>query len=142
MRVWLTIWLTGIVLGMAGEPLHQRIARLIAAKAGQQKLADPATDTEFLRRAHLDFTGRIPTAADTRKFLTDKSSNKRAKLIDSLFAGPRWAETMAERFHLMLMERRGKDENWQKWLGLQYLKLNKAILKALKTKAFKTYCFK
>ena len=116
MRTWLIIWLAGIALGIAGEPLHQRIDRLIAAKAGHQKLAGPATDAEFLRRAHLDFTGRIPTAAVTRKFLADKFPNKRAKLIDSLFAGPRWAETMAERFHLMLMERRGKDENWQKWL--------------------------
>jgi hypothetical protein len=118
MRFVLAICLcsAGLSVG-AGEALHLRVDKLIAAKAGKQKLAGPASDAEFLRRAHLDFTGRIPTAKTVQKFLADKAKDKRAKLIDQLFAGPLWAETMAERFHVMLMERRGKDEEWQKWLA-------------------------
>ena len=115
MRFVLAICLcsAGLSVG-AGEALHLRVDKLIA---GKQKLAGPASDAEFLRRAHLDFTGRIPTAKTVQKFLADKAKDKRAKLIDQLFAGPLWAETMAERFHVMLMERRGKDEEWQKWLA-------------------------
>ena len=43
-----------------------------------------ATDGEFLRRAYLDTIGVLPTIAETRKFLVDKSPNKRAKLADAL----------------------------------------------------------
>jgi len=117
MRCALAICLcfAGLSVG-AGEALHVRVDKLVAAKARKQKLAGPAEDAEFLRRVYLDFTGRIPTANITRKFLADKSAGKRAKLIDQLFARPLWAETMADRFHVMLMERRGKDDEWRKWL--------------------------
>jgi hypothetical protein len=43
-----------------------------------------ATDGEFLRRAYLDTIGVLPTIAETRKFLADKSPNKHAKLADAL----------------------------------------------------------
>ena len=111
-------WVLAICISWTAwaEPLHQRIDRLVKAKAGEQPLAGPASDSEFLRRAYLDFAGRIPTAAEVQNFLADKAKNKRAKLIDRLFAQPAWAETMAARFHVMLMERRGKDEEWNAWL--------------------------
>lgn len=44
------------------------------------------TDSEFLRRAYLDTTGRLPTVKETETFLADKSKNKRDKLIDKLVA--------------------------------------------------------
>jgi hypothetical protein len=52
------------------------------------KPAAPASDAEFLRRATLDILGRIPTVAEARAFLDDKSADKRAKLIDGLLANP------------------------------------------------------
>ena len=104
------------------EPLHARIDRLVKAKAGEQPLAGPASDSEFLRRAYLDFAGRIPTAAEVQNFLADKAKDKRAKMVDRLFAQPAWAETMAARFHVMLMERRGKDEEWNAWLTTSFSK--------------------
>ena len=108
--------------GRATEHLYQAIDRLVAAKAGDQSLAEPASDAEFLRRATLDFTGRIPTAKSVQQFLADPAKDKRARLIDRLFADPLWAETMAERFHVMLMERRGKDEHWNSWLQTAFRK--------------------
>jgi hypothetical protein len=108
--------------GWAAEPLHQRIDTLITTKAGRQPLGGMASDAEFLRRVHLDFTGRIPSAEVARRFFADKSKAKRAKLIDQIFAGPLWAETMAERFHVMLMERRGEDEEWREWLAKSFAK--------------------
>ena len=41
-------------------------------------------DTEFLRRAHLDMTGRIPTPEEVLDFLKDGSSTKRQKKIEAL----------------------------------------------------------
>ena len=75
-----------VLAGWAAESLSQRIDKLIAAKAGRQPLAEPASDSEFLRRVYLDFTGQIPTADGARKFLANPSADKRAKLIDQLFA--------------------------------------------------------
>lgn len=42
------------------------------------------SDSEFIRRAYLDTTGRLPTAKESLAFLNDKSTNKRDKLIDRL----------------------------------------------------------
>jgi hypothetical protein len=43
-----------------------------------------AADGEFFRRIHLDLTGRIPTSAETRAFLTNDDPSKRAALISTL----------------------------------------------------------
>lgn len=54
-----------------------------------------ASDDEFLRRAYLDIIGLIPTAAEARRFLTDKSADKRAKLVDELVNRPEYADHWA-----------------------------------------------
>ena len=41
-------------------------------------------DTEFLRRVHLDLTGKIPTPEEVLDFVQDGSANKRQKKIDQL----------------------------------------------------------
>ncbi|QEL19594.1 DUF1549 and DUF1553 domain-containing protein [Limnoglobus roseus] len=51
------------------------------AKVRPTVVADDAT---FLRRATLDLVGRIPSIAETRAFLADKSESKRAKLVTRL----------------------------------------------------------
>ena len=57
-----------------------------------------ASDASFLRRARLKLTGRLPSAAETRAFLRDKSPDKRAKLVDRLIASPEFADMMAMRY--------------------------------------------
>ena len=49
-------------------------------------------DYEFVRRIYLDMTGRIPTAAQVNSFVADNSPTKRATLIETLFADPRWLD--------------------------------------------------
>lgn len=102
----------------ADEPLYVQIDQQIDAKikAGQQASAARSTDAEFMRRVYLDLSGEVPTAAKVTAFLADGSKGKRAKLIDQLLASPRYAEHMADVFHVMLMERRGKEPGWRNYL--------------------------
>ena len=43
-----------------------------------------SSDAEFLRRAHLDLTGRLPEVDRVRSFLKDTGPDKRSRLIDEL----------------------------------------------------------
>ena len=102
--------------GRAGEPLHVAIDRHVLDRARGHKPSPPADDSEFLRRAYLDFAGRIPGADQARSFLADQAPDKRVKLIDQLLAGPGYAKRMADLFHVMLMERLGDHADWSAYL--------------------------
>jgi hypothetical protein len=137
-RVWFGLaWFASIGTLRAGEPLHERIDRAIeAGQAG--KIAPPATDGEFLRRATLDLSGMIPTAQEARAFLDDPSPYKREQLVDRLLASPQYARRMAIVFDVMLMERRPETQvagaQWQEFLrsafarNLRYDRLVRALL--------------
>jgi hypothetical protein len=73
--------------------LAARIDRQLEARwrADRVRPTPPADDSEFLRRAFLDLTGRIPRPADVHEFLADTSADKRARLIDRLLDDPRYA---------------------------------------------------
>ena len=51
-----------------------------------------ATDTEFVRRAYIDTLGLLPTPAEVTSFVSDKSPDKRARLIDRLTERPEFAD--------------------------------------------------
>lgn len=89
----------------ADEPLHRRIDALIAA-GSERSPASAASDAEFLRRAHLDLNGTIPTAGEVRAFVADQTADKRAKLVDVLLARPAYAGRLAYHFDVSFMERR------------------------------------
>jgi len=61
------------------------------AAAGVQP-APLTTDYEFIRRATLDLTGRIPTPARVAAFVADSTPDKRANLVDELIARPEWVD--------------------------------------------------
>ena len=50
-----------------------------------------STDSQFVRRIYLDITGTIPTADQTRRFLSTAGSTKRERLIDQLLNSPGYA---------------------------------------------------
>ena len=52
----------------------------------------PVSDAEFLRRVCLDTIGTLPTVQEARKFLADKSPDKRARLIDRLLERDEYAD--------------------------------------------------
>lgn len=57
--------------------------------------SDLADDADYLRRVYLDVIGTLPTPAETRKFLADKSADKRSKLVDELLQRPEFADYWA-----------------------------------------------
>jgi hypothetical protein len=57
--------------------------------------APACSDGEFLRRAHLDAAGILPTPAETQAFLADTSLDKRQKLVDRLLARPEFNDYWA-----------------------------------------------
>ena len=56
------------------------------------------TDAEFLRRSSLDAIGVLPTAAETRWFLSETNSKKREQWIDRLLAHPGYADHWANKW--------------------------------------------
>jgi len=48
----------------------------------------PADDSEWIRRVHLDLVGHIPELDAVKKFVADKSPDKRSRLIDELLEDP------------------------------------------------------
>ena len=54
--------------------------------------SDLCSDEEFLRRAFLDLTGRMPTIEETQAYLADTAGDKREKLVDQLLDHDDYAE--------------------------------------------------
>lgn len=63
-----------------------RIDELVSSQLGakSEKRNKRSSDEVFVRRAHLDIIGRIPTMEETVEFLESKEDDKRAVLIDNL----------------------------------------------------------
>jgi len=64
--------------------------------------SDLADDATFLRRAHLDVIGMLPTPQETREFLADADPDKREKLVDRLLERQEYADYWALRWSDML----------------------------------------
>ena len=62
-----------------------------------------ADDAEYLRRVYLDLAGRIPTVPEARAFLNDKRPDRRAKLVDSLLASPRYTTHFTDVWRALLI---------------------------------------
>jgi len=68
------------------NPATDPVDRLVNAKLQLLRIsASPiCSDSVFLRRAHLDLTGLLPTVREARAFLADDSPGKRTRLVDRL----------------------------------------------------------
>ncbi|MYB96415.1 DUF1549 domain-containing protein [Candidatus Poribacteria bacterium] len=70
-----------------------------------------AEDTEFLRRVHLDLTGKIPAPEDVLDFLKDGSPNKRQKKIDQLLGSAPYIDYWTRLWVNWLIGRRGDGDD-------------------------------
>lgn len=89
-------------------PEQNFIDRLAAAewkRLGIQP-APLADDATFLRRVFLDLIGTLPTADETRKFLSDSSPQKRSRIIDEMLARPEYVDFWSLRWGDLLRAHR------------------------------------
>ncbi len=72
---------------------HNKIDEFVTAKLRKLNIhsSDLCSDADFVRRVFLDVIGALPTAIETRKFLADRSPDKRTQLIDRLLERPEYA---------------------------------------------------
>ena len=81
--------------------------------------AAEAGDAEFARRVYLDLVGRIPKVAEVREFEDDKTSGKRAALVDKLLQKPSYAVHLASVLRSAWLPETLTDVTVQ-YFGMQY----------------------
>ena len=94
----------------SGELVDSREPRNLIDELVSQQLerlnlsaSPPCSDADFLRRAYVDTIGALPTAAESRAFLSDTAEDKRDKLIDELLERPEFVDYWAYRWSDVLM---------------------------------------
>ena len=117
-------------IGIAAEPVRNVVDAEITAALVREKIApaEPSSDSEFLRRVHLDLVGVIPTLPETIEFLDSTDERKREKLIDKLLADPRFARHQADVWDMVFFGRNPpgfetqRREGFQTWLRSRFEK--------------------
>ena len=106
-----------------GPPSNLAIDRHVFAKLQSLKInpSDTANDAVFLRRAHLDAIGKLPTAPEARAFLSNTDPDKRLKLARKLVNRPEFADFWALKWaDLLRNEEKSMGEKgvwvFQRWL--------------------------
>ena len=79
------------------RPVHNFIDELVDAKLRKLNIhpSDLCSDADFLRRAHLDIIGTLPTADEARTYLADVSPDKRNALVETLLTRREYADFQA-----------------------------------------------
>ena len=68
-------------------------------------------DATFIRRVSLDITGRLPTGDESRAFVALSDPNKRDKLIDKLLDSPEYADLFANKWNMVLRNKKKQQED-------------------------------
>lgn len=104
--------------------LAKLIDRVIDARMKKDEVPASAksTDSEFLRRVHLDLVGVIPTPERVKAFLDDKNLNKRQALVEELLKDSRFGKYHAEQWSGLMLPRESNNRALnhaplQKWLA-------------------------
>ena len=104
------------------EPVNF-VDELVFAKLQKLKLnpSPVCDDATFIRRLSFDLLGLPPSADEARRFVSDRSPTKRAKLIDEILDRPEFAEWWALKWaDLLRLEEKTLDqkgvENFHAWL--------------------------
>ena len=70
--------------------------------------SEPCDDATFIRRSTLDIAGRLPSLEETNRFLADKDTAKRDRLIDALLDSPEYADFFANKWSALLRNKRAE----------------------------------
>lgn len=89
-------------------PEHNYVDRHVFSKLKMLNIfpSEACTDQEFLRRAFLDLCGILPTPEEVQSFLADKSTSKRAVLVDRLLERPEYADYWSHKWLDLLRSNR------------------------------------
>jgi hypothetical protein len=84
----------------------------------------PCDDATYLRRVHLDLTGRLPSAERVKEFLEDSRPAKRRLLVDALLQSEEFNEYWTLQFAKLLRIRPQPDDDqgaliYHKWVAEQ-----------------------
>jgi hypothetical protein len=82
--------------------------KLRALRMSPSELCD---DETFLRRAHIDITGQLPTSEDVKKFVADTDAAKRDKKIDELLNRKEFVDLWALKWSELLQVRTDPNNN-------------------------------
>lgn len=87
----------------------------------QVQPSESCNDAVFLRRLHLDLTGLLPEPEEARRFLEDRSADKRRRLLERLLDSPEFARFWALRTADLLRVnpqtlKDGRAELFARWL--------------------------
>lgn len=140
MHRWVRLLLSSMLLSALGLPasaaapstpeaMTRRIDELLDQRLAEERVspAADASDAEFLRRASLDLTGRIPRASEVRQFLADSRIDRRVRLIDRLLDSPTHATHLANTWRRVLLPdtsdftQFGSDRGFEFWLRQQFV---------------------
>jgi hypothetical protein len=77
------------------------------------------SDLEFLRRAHLDTIGVLPSPAEVRAFLADNRPDRRHRLVDHLLARPEFVDHWTLFLGDLLQNRKERDHDVRGVKGVQ-----------------------
>jgi hypothetical protein len=93
------------------QMLTEKIDQLIARRWNETgtEAAPLADDAEFVRRVYLDLAGRIPSVEETRTFLRDQRSDKRARLIEQLLGSSRYVAHFTNVWRMLLLPEAGNN---------------------------------
>ena len=75
-------------------PRDNFIDQHVGVKLNDLKImpSELCSDADFLRRVYIDLIGIQPTPQEVKAFLADPAPDKRAKVVDSLFARPEFVD--------------------------------------------------
>jgi hypothetical protein len=92
-------------------PRHNYIDEAVLSKLHKLRIipSDVCTDVEFLRRAHLDIVGGLPTIEERAAFLADTRPNKREILVDELIGRKDFSEMWTMKWAELLQIRTFND---------------------------------
>ena len=102
----------------ADQPIETVIDHYINEMIAADKVTPAAQigELNLHRRLMLDLAGRIPTTAETKHFLADKSESKRQELVDRLLATPDFAYHHRNELDRTLLPNKRNDGDFRKYL--------------------------
>jgi Protein of unknown function (DUF1549)/Protein of unknown function (DUF1553) len=121
------MYLSKVDVGTLVVPYPNKVDENVFSRAPRNNYVDPlildklqalniepsgvSGDSEFLRRASLDATGRLPTASEAEEFLASKAPDKRSKLVEQLLNSRAYVDYWAYKWSDLLQVSSGRPEN-------------------------------